>query len=51
MFAHRRSAQLDSKLLDAGLTLVLVGVVTTIPLAINLLGKDEIVSASTLRVA
>lgn len=34
-----------------GWTLVLVGVVTTIPLAMNLFGKDENARASTLRAA
>ena len=34
-----------------GWTLVLVGVVTTIPLAMNLFSKDENVRASTLRAA
>lgn len=34
-----------------GWTLVLVGVVTTIPLAMNIFGKDENVRASTLRAA
>lgn len=34
-----------------GWTLVLVGVFTTIPLAMNIFGKDENVRASTLRAA
>lgn len=34
-----------------GWTLVLVGVVTTIPLAMNIFGRDENVRASTLRAA
>ena len=34
-----------------GWTLVLVGVVTTIPLAMNIFGKDENVRASALRAA